>query len=215
MVWGNARQRREEEERLANLNNLTMSTVRSGHELERTVSIDLFRLGQRGNYPDDKKIYDFIKNTLKLTHQDLQRIGHTRSEGVVWLQFKDEEKLSQVERMFDVGVRFPGTVGNMVVARRLDQPTAVLRLDKVPHWVSEEDIRELCSKWGEVKSAERGVSACFGPGFPVWDGTWRIKVKRDWSVPTIPEYVLAEGSHWVLRDEGVKPPMSCNRCGSS
>ena len=210
-VWG--RQQREANMRRAQLANLTMSTVKSGYELERTLSIDLFRLGQRGNYPTDQRIFDFVRNTLRLVPEDLSRLHHIRSEGAVWLKFKEEHKLEEIEARLERGVQFPGTTA-FVNGRRLDQPTAVIRLEKLPEWVSKEDVETLCSKWGQVVSSERGMSHCW-QNHPIWDGTWRVKVKRDWNVPVVHEFVLAEGSHWIVRDEGLKPPMSCNRCGST
>ena len=181
-----------------------LTTLQRGFSQTNTLCLDMKNIRIQRAYPKYDSVMEFILENLSLYVMKISKVEYNRMEAEVSITFFRKEDVSSLEEKVGRGIPFPGApVAQLVTARRLDNPTSLLKISGAADWVKKEEMKELFARWGEVMELYRGTSPLSLEGKTevdkangwIWDGNWFARIKRNFDIP-IPSFVCALGDAW-------------------
>ena len=176
-------------------------------------AIDLSTVYSRDQLPNRLEMFKFIHKQLGLKTEEIVDISSHTFLPQVYVKVKTEQILERVEAKMMQGVKvFQKDV--TLYGWRCGVPIITARIHNTNYDTSEERIKEVMTKYGEVVSLERGRVDYFKTSF-VSDGTWLIRI-RPQQGKGLPSIIYYEDENknidvWAVNFDG--KVFACWKCG--
>ena len=200
---------------MSTMNTKLAGALSAAEHAHRTNSfaIDLSTVYSRDQLPNRLEMFKFIHKQLGLKTEEIVDISSHTFLPQVYVKVKTEQILDRVEARMMQGVKvYQKDV--TLYGWRCGVPIITARIHNTNYDTSEERIKEVMTKYGEVISLERGRVDYFKTGF-VSDGTWLIRIQPQQG-KGLPSIIYYEDERknidvWAVNFDG--KVFACWKCG--